>query len=328
MNRREIIAGLGSAAAWPLAVRAQQGERVRRIGVLVNLAADDPETLRRMAAFKQGLQELGWTDSRNVQIDLRSGLVDADRYRRYAAELVALDPDVLLANGALPVSWLQQVTRTRPIVFVNTTDPVGRGFVASLARPGGNATGFSLFEFSFSGKWLGLLKQIGPQITRVAVIRDTLNPSGMGQFAAIQTVASSSGVELTPIDVRNSDEIERDVGAFALGANGGLIVTSNALTSLHLNLIITLAARHKLPAVYPSRYHVTLGGLISYEPDIIDQYRRAAGYVDRILKGEKPADLPVQAPSKYELVLNLKTAKALGLTIPETLLATADEVIQ
>jgi putative ABC transport system substrate-binding protein len=325
IKRREFIAGLGSAAAWPVVAQAQQDTRMRRVGVLQNQAADDPTF---PVAFEQGLQELSWTVGRNIQIDYRFGASDPDLLRKYAAELVALAPDIIVAQGAVALQPLLQVTRVVPIVFVVVADPVGRGFIASLARPGGNATGFSLFEFSLSGKWLGLLKQIAPRVTRIAVIRDTLNPSGMGQFAAIQSAASSSGVELTPIGVRNSDEIERDVATFAHGPNGGLIVTANTLVTLHRELIITLAARHKLPAVYPFRSSVTGGGLISYGPDPVIQYRLAAGYVDRILRGEKPADLPVQAPTKYELVINLKTAKALGLTFPGTLLATADEVIQ
>ncbi len=328
MRRREFIAGMGSAAAWPLAVRAQQGDRVRRIGVFMNLAEDDPETLRRMAAFVQGLQELGWTDARNVQIDFRSGLADTDRYRRYAAELVALAPDVLLATGTSTLGPLQQVTRTLPIVFVQATDPVGGGYVASLARPGGNATGFAQFEYGLSGKWPELLKQIAPSITQVAVLRDPVQGSGTTQFAVVQALAPSLRMEVTPIDVRDVSEIERAVTAFARGSNGGLIVTTSVLAQAHRELIITLVARHRLPAVYPYRFFITGGGLISYGPDTIDPYRRAAGYVDRILKGEKPADLPVQAPTRYETVLNMKTAKALGLTIPETLLATADEVIQ
>jgi putative tryptophan/tyrosine transport system substrate-binding protein len=327
MRRRQFIAGIGSAAAWPVAAWAQQGERMRRIGVLLNFAEDDPEVPVRLAAFEQGLQELSWAVGRNIQIDYRFGAGDPDLFRKYAAELVTLVPDVILAEGSVALQPLLQVTRVVPIVFVATIDPVGRGFAASLSRPGGNTTGFSLFEFSLSGKWLGLLKQIAPRVTRVAVIRDPLNPTGMGQFAAIQSVASS-GVELTPVGVRNSDEIERDVTAFARGPNGGLIVTSNTLTALHRDLIITLAARHKLPAVYPFRYFATSGGLISYGPDVSIQFRLAAGYIDRILKGTKPADLPVQAPTKYETAINLKTAKTLGLTIPETLLATADEVIQ
>jgi putative tryptophan/tyrosine transport system substrate-binding protein len=327
IKRREFIAGLGGAAAWPMVARAQS-ERMRRIGVLMNAAAHDLNVPVYLAALEQGLQELSWTVGRNIQIDYRFGAGDPDLFRKYAAELVALAPNVILAQGAVALQPLLQVTRVVPIVFVVVADPVGRGFVASLARPGGNATGFSLFEFSLSGKWLGLLKQIAPRVTRIAVIRDTLNPSGMGQFAAIQSVASSSGVELTPIGVRNSDEIERDVAAFAQGPNGGLIVTANTLVTLHRDLIITLAARHKLPAVYPFRSSVTGGGLISYGPDQFIQWRLAPGYVDRIVRGEKPADLPVQAPTKYEMAINLKTAKALGLTIPETLLATADEVIQ
>jgi putative ABC transport system substrate-binding protein len=326
VKRRTFIVGLGSAAAWP--VLAQQPERMRRIGVLMNAAADDPNVPMYLAALEHGLQELSWTVGRNIQIDYRFGAGNPDLLRKYAAELVALAPDVILAQGAVALQPLLQVTRVVPIVFVVVADPVGRGFIASLARPGGNTTGFSLFEFSLSGKWLGLLKQIAPRVTRIAVIRDTLNPSGMGQFAAIQSVASSSGVELTPIGVRNSDEIERDVAAFANGLNGGLIVTANTLVTLHRDLIITLAARHKLPAVYPFRSSVAGGGLISYGPDQFIQWRLAPGYVDRILRGEKPADLPVQAPTKYEMAINLKTAKALGLTIPETLLATADEVIQ
>jgi putative tryptophan/tyrosine transport system substrate-binding protein len=316
-------------AAWPVVARAQQQpERVRRIGVFTNLAEDDPETLRRVTAFLQGLQELGWTDGRNVRIDYRSGLADTDRYRRYAAELVALAPDVLLATGTSTLGPLQQVTRTLPIVFVNAFDPVGGGYVASLARPGGNATGFMNFEYSISGKWLELLKQIAPSVTRVAVLRDPTLGSGTSQFAVIQAMASSFRMVVTPVDVRDVREIERAVSAFARGSNGGLIVTTSTLAQVHRELIITLAARHHVPAVYPYRFFITRGGLISYGPDTIDQYRLAAGYVDRIFKGEKPADLPVQAPSKYELGLNLKTAKALGLSIPETLLATADEVIQ
>jgi putative ABC transport system substrate-binding protein len=328
IGRREFIAGLGGAAAWPVVARAQQGDRVRRIGMFMNLAEDDPETLRRIAAFVQGLRELGWTDGRNVQIDFRSGLADTDRYRRYAAELVALAPDVLLATGTSTLGPLQQVTRTLPIVFVQATDPVGGGYVASLARPGGNVTGFAQFEYGLSGKWPELLKHIVPSITRVAVLRDPAQGSGTTQFAVVQALALSLRMEVTPVDVRDVGEIERAVTAFARGSNGGLIVTTSVLAQAHRDLIITLAARDRLPAVYPYRFFIASGGLISYGPDTIDPYRRAAGYVDRILKGEKPADLPVQTPTKYELVINLKTAKALGLTIPETLLATADEVIQ
>ena len=277
------------------------------------MAADDPEGQARIAAFLQGLQELGWTDGRNVRIDTRWGAGDADRNRRYAAELVALAPDVILASGGTVVGPLLQATRTVPIVFTQTPDPVGAGFVESLARPGGNATGFTLFEYGISGKWLELLKEIAPRVTRAAVLRDPAIPQGIGQLGAIQSVAPSFGVELSPVDVRDAGEIERAVTAFARGSNGGLIVTASGLAIVHRELIITLAARHKLPAVYSSRFFVTGGGLISYGPDSIDPHRRAAGYVDRILKGEKPADLPVQAPTKYELVINLKTAKALGL---------------
>jgi putative ABC transport system substrate-binding protein len=296
--------------------------------VLLAYAENDPYVPAVLAAFDQGLQEFRWTVSRNIQIDYRFGAANPDLLRKYAAELVALAPDVILAQGSVALQPLLEVTRVLPIVFVSVADPAGRGFVANLARPGGNATGFSLWEYSFSGKWLGLLKQIAPRVTRVAVIRDPLNPSEIGQFAAIQSVASSSEVELTAIDMRNSDQIERDVAAFARGPNGGLIVTNNALISLHRDLIINLASRHKLPAVYSSRFFATRGGLMSYGPDYSIQFRRAAGYIDRILRGDKPADLPVQAPTKYETVINMKTAKTLGLTIPETLLATADEVIQ
>jgi putative ABC transport system substrate-binding protein len=301
---------------------------MRRIGVLMNLAADDPVSQARLAAFLQGLQQLGWTDGRNVRIDTRWGAGEADRFRRYAAELVALAPDVVLASSSPVVGALQHVTRTVPIVFAGVADPVGAGFVASLARPGGNATGFAAFEYGVSVKWLELLKQIAPGVTRVAVLRDSAIASGIGQFAAIQAVAPSFGVELSPVDVHDAGEIERAVAAFARGSNGGLIVPASPRQAVHRDLIITLAARHLLPAVYPFRYMVTDGGLVSYGPDLTDQYRRAAGYVDRILKGEKPADLPVQAPTKYELAINLKTAKALGVAVPLTLLSTADEVIE
>jgi putative ABC transport system substrate-binding protein len=308
--------------------RAQQPERVRRIGVLMNLAVDDPETRQRMAAFVQTLQELGWTEGHNVRIDYRSGLGDADRYRRYAAELVALAPDIVLASGVAFAVPLLQVNRAVPIVFVQITDPIGAGLVASLARPGGNTTGFVSFEYSLSGKWPELLKRIAPSVTRVAVVRDPALGSGTTQFAVIQALAPSLRIEPNPVDVRDVGEMERALTAFARGSNSGLIVTSSTLTQVHRERIITLAARHRLPAVYPYRFYVASGGLISYGPDTIAPYRLAAGYVDRILKGEKPADLPVQVPTKFEMVLNLKTAKALGLAIPETLLATADEVIQ
>ena len=327
MKRREFITLLGGAAAWPLAARAQQGERVRRIGVLTAFTADDVESQARIAAFQLGLQKLGWTDGGNVRIDTRWAAGDVDLFRRYAAELFALAPDVILANGALALRPLQQASRTVPIVFVNVPDPVGAGFVASLARPGGNSTGFTSFEYSLASKWLELLKEIAPRVMRAAVVRDPSNPGGIGEFAAIQGAAASSGVELSPVDIRYAAEIERAVAAFAHQSNSGLIVTT-AGSAAHYSLIIALAARHLLPAVYPFRYHVTAGGLISYGPNIVDQYRRASGYVDRILKGEQPADLPVQAPTKYELVINLKTAKALGLEIPTTVLARADEVIE
>jgi putative ABC transport system substrate-binding protein len=328
MKRREFITLLGGAAAWPLAARAQQPDRVRRIGVLQAIDESDPEAQLRKAAFVRRLQELGWTDGRNVRIDYRSAAGDDDRARRYATELVALAPDVVLASGASIVSALQRSTRTVPIVFVNVIDPVGAGFVDSLSRPGGNATGFTNFEYGLSGKWLELLKEIAPGLTRVAILRDPASPVAGGQLGAIQVVAPSFGVEVSPIDVGDAPEIERGVTAFARSANGGLIVSGSGLAAAHRNLIITLAARHRLPTVYFQRFFVTSGGLISYGPDPIDPHRRAAGYVDRILKGEKPADLPVQAPTKYELVINLKTANALGLDVPPTLLARADEVIE
>ena len=329
IGRRQFIARLGGATvAWPLAARAQQPEQTRHIGALMNLTADDPESKRRVTAFVQELQQLGWTDGRNVQIDFRWGADDAERIRKYAAELVALAPDVILAAGAVTLAPLQQASHTVPIVFAGVTDPVGAGFVASLARPGGNATGFTLFEYGLSGKWLELLKQIAPRVTRVAVLRDSTLMASIGQFAAIQSVALSFGVELSPIDTRQPDEIERAVAAFAHGPNGGLIVVTGTSAIIHRDFIITQAARHRLPAVYPFRYYAAGGGLISYGPDAVDEYRRAAGYVDRILKGEKAADLPVQAPTKYELVVNLKTAKTLGLDVPATLLARADEVIE
>ena len=328
MNRRDMIALLGSTAMWPIAARAQQPARVRRIGVLMSLAADDPESLVRVTAFAQGLQELGWSVGRNVQVDYRWGAGDADRIRKYAAELVALAPDGIFASGGSTMGPLLQANHTAPIVFVQVSDPVGSGFVSSLARPGGNATGFTTFEYGMTAKWLELLKQIAPFVTRAAVLRDPGIATGSGQLGAIQAVAPSLGVEVTPVGARNAEEIERGVTAFASGKNGGLIVTSTVGTTVNRELITMLAAQHRLPAVYPLRYFVTGGGLISYGPNTIEQYRGAAGYVDRILKGEKPADLPVQAPSKYELFINLKTAKTLGLTVPNSLLATADEVIE
>jgi len=329
VRRREFITLIGGAAlGWPLAARAQQGERVRRIGVLMNFVADDPEGQARIAAFHQGLQEWGWTLGRNARIDVRWGAVDAENSRLYAAEVVALAPGVILASASAAMGAPQQTTRTVPIVFVSIIDPVGAGFVESLARPGGNATGFTLFEYSLSGKWLELLKEIAPGVTRAAVLRDPAVGSGTGQYAIIQAVAQSLGVELRPIDVRDPGEIERAIVTFARVPNGGLIIVGAPSVGFHRNLIITLAARHQLPAVYPFPYHVRTGGLIAYGPDLVSPYRRAAGYVDRILKGEKPADLPVQAPTKYDLVVNLKTAKALGLEIPSTVLARADEVIE
>jgi len=326
-NRREFITLLGGAAAWPLAARAQQGERMRRIGVLIGSAtdADDTDVRARLAAFEQGLQQLGWIDGRNVRIEYRRGAGDADRIHRFAAELVALAPDVILASGTSTAGVLQRATRTVPIVLVNVADPVGAGFVESLARPGGNITGFLNYEYGLASKWLELLKQIAPGVTRVAVMRDPGISAGTGQFGAI---APSFGVELTPVNVRDAGEIERAVAAFARSSNGGLIVTGSALTTFHRDLIVSLAARHRLPAVYPRRLFVTSGGLISYGADLVEPHRRAAGYVDRILRGDKPADLPVQAPTKYELVINLKTAKALGLDIPASVLARADEVIE
>jgi len=327
MNRREFITLLnGAAAAWALAARAQ--ERVRRIGVLMNLASDDPEGQDRVAAFMQGLQESGWAVGRNVRVDYRWGAGDTNLFRKYAAELVALAPDVILSASGSALPFLLEATRSIPIVFAQTADPVGSGFVASLAKPGGNATGFTQIDFGMTGKWLELLKQIAPNITRAAVIRDARDPAGLGQWGAIHAVAPSLGVEVSPVNAHDPNEMQRAVTAFARSPNGGLVVTASAPTAVHRETITALAAQHRLPAVYPFRYHITVGGLISYGPDPIDQYRRAAGYVDRILKGEKPADLPVQAPTKYELVINLKTAKALGLDIPTTVLARADEVIE
>jgi putative ABC transport system substrate-binding protein len=328
IGRREFVVALGGAAAsWPLAARAQQGDRVRRIGMLTSLAMDDPASQARLAALRQELQQFGWTDGRNVQIDYRWAAGDSDALRKHVGELVALAPDVIVANGSAATALLLQATRAVPIVFTDVPDPIGAGFVDGMARPGRNATGFMLFEYGMSGKWLELLKQIAPGVTHAAVLRDPSMTAGVGQFAAIQTVAPLLRVELRTIDVRDAAEIERTMSTFALGSNGGLVVTSSPSAARHRDLIIKLAARHRLPAVYSFRYYVTGGGLISYGPDPIDPFRRAAAYVDRILKGEKPADLPVQAPTKYELVINLKTAKALGLEVPATVLARADEVI-
>jgi putative tryptophan/tyrosine transport system substrate-binding protein len=328
MQRRGFIAFLGGATiAWPLAARAQQSEPMRRIGILVSSAEDD-EGKPRIAAFQDALQPFGWIAGRNVQIDIRWGGGDAQTIRKYAAELVALAPDIILANGSATVGPLLQATRSVPIVFAYVPDPVGAGFVDSLSRPGGNATGFTPFEYSTSGKWLELLKEIAPSVTRVAVIRDAAISTGLGQFVAIQAAAPSLGVEVSAVNVREPNEIERAVTAFAQTSNGGLIVTGSALAVIHRHLIVTLAARYKLPAVYFERFFVTSGGLISYGPGMLEQYRAAASYVDRILKGEKPADLPVQVSTKYDLVINLKTAKALGITVPPSLLARADEVIE
>jgi putative tryptophan/tyrosine transport system substrate-binding protein len=331
MLRRDFMTLIGGAAATvasPVAARAQQGERMRRIGVLQTLAADDPQTQANIAAFQQGLQKLGWSDGRNVRIDYREGMGNADNIRKNAAELVALAPDVIFAVGTANVGLLLQATRTVPIVFVFVADPVGAGFVDNLARPGGNATGFVQFEYGLSGKWLELLKEIAPRVTRAAVLRDPAITAGIGQWGAIQSAAPSLGLEVSPVNVRDAGEIERAVTAFAGSSNGSLIVTGSALAAIHRDLIITLAARHKLPAVYFERAFVAAGGLISYGADLLDQHRRAAAYVDRILKGEKPSDLPVQAPTKYGLAINLKTAKALGIEVPSSLLARADEVIE
>jgi len=329
MRRRDFIKAVaGSAAAWPLAARAQQADRVRRIGALMPTAADDAEGHARITEFVQVLRQLGWTDGHNVRMDTRWTAGDPNNVIKYAAELVAFAPDVILAGGTPIVGPLLRATRTVPIVFVHVIDPVGTGFVDSLARPGGNATGFTFFEYGTSGKWLELLKEIAPAVKRAAVIRDPDIGVGIGLWAAIQAMAPSVGVEVIPANVRDPAEIKRAVTAFAPSSNGGLIVTGSALAVVHRDLIVTLAARHKLPAVYFERFFVTGGGLISYGPDLYDQYRRAAGYVDRILRGAKPADLPVQEPIKYETVINMKTAKALGLDVPPTLLARADEVIE
>ena len=328
MRRREFITLIGSAAAWPLTARAQQVERVRHIGALMNAAENDPEQQARLAAFRQGLQQLGWTEGHNVRIDYRFAAGKRENHSKYAAELVALAPDVILTSGSASMPPLLQATRSVPIVFALVADPVGAGFVDSLARPGGNVTGFTALEYSFGGKWLELLKEIAPSVTRVAVIRDAADAAGIGLFSAVQSATSSVGLELSPVNVRDAGEMDRAIGAFARGSNGGLILTASSLAFVHRDTIVALAARHKLPAVYFARAFVTAGGLASYGTDTVDQYRRAAAYVDRILKGEKPADLPVQAPTKYELVINLKTAKAIGLTVPPSVLARADEVIE
>jgi ABC-type uncharacterized transport system substrate-binding protein len=328
MRRREFIAAVGGAAAWPMVARAQQGERVRRIGVLLGLAKDDREGQARIATLLQSLQQLGWTDGRNLRIDIRWAGGNPDDLRKFAAELVALAPDVTFATASFPTAALLQATHTVPIVFTNVPDPVGAGFVNSLAKPGGNATGFMQFEYGMSGKWLELLKEITPNVTRAAVLRDPAIAAGLGQYGAIQAVAPSLGIEVFPVNVRDASEIEHAVSAFAHDAKGGLIVTQSALAGIHRELIIRLAAHYKLPAVYSHRFYVSDGGLMSYAANPVDQDRRAAGYVDRILRGEKPADLPVQMPTKYDLVINLKTAKALGITVPPSLLARADGVIE
>lgn len=329
MRRREFITLLGSAAAvWALAARAQQPEAMRRIGILVSLGADDRQGQARHGAFVQRLRELGWTEGRNVRIETRWAAGNAADMRKYATELVAFAPDVILAAGGSTVVPLMQATNTIPIVFTGVSDPVGGGLVASLARPGGNVTGFTVFEYGMSAKWLELLKEVAPTVKRVAVLRDPNIPQGIGQFGAVQSLGPSLGVEVSPLNVRDAVEIERDITAFAHGSNGGLIVTGSGLAIVHRELIVTLAARYKLPAIYFERFFVAGGGLISYGPDLLDQYRRAAAYVDRILKGEKPADLPVEAPTKYETVINLNAAKALGLTVPPTLLSRADGVIE
>jgi putative tryptophan/tyrosine transport system substrate-binding protein len=330
MRRREFISLLGVAAVMrPLAAPAQQSDRVRRIGVLMASTTDDPEYQARIAAFQQGLQHLGWSDGRNVSIDQRWATTNPEDIRKHAAELAALTPDVILAGtGTVTVAPLLQATRSVPIVFALVIDPVGAGFVDSLARPGGNATGFTVFEYGMSGKWLELLKQLAPTVTRAAVLRDPTIASGIGQFAAVQAVAPSLGVDLSAVDVRDAGEIERAVTAFARSPNGGMIVTASALATRHRDLVISLAERLRLPAVYPYRRFVDDGGLASYGPDFVDQYRQAAGYVDRVLKGEKPAEMPVQAPTRYETIINLKTIKSLGLTVPAAVLARADEVVE
>ena len=329
MRRRDFIKGVaGSAVAWPLAARAQQPEQMRRIGILMNRAADDPEGQARVGTFRQALEQLGWSEGRNVRIDIRWGEDIVERERKYAAELVTLAPDVILAAGTLSVAALQHVTRSVPIVFAGVGDPVGAGFVESLARPGGNTTGFMVYEYGLGAKWLELLKQLAPNVTRVAVLRDPDNSASVGTFGAVQAAAQSLRVEVNPVSVRDADEIKRGIAAFARAPNGGLVVIPSGSVSRHRNLIVTLAFQYKLPAVYPFRYMTTGGGLMSYAPDWVAQYRPAADYVDRILKGEKPSNLPVQVPTKYQMVINLKTAKTLGFTVPQSLLASADEVIE
>ena len=328
MKRREFVMLLGGAAAWPLAARAQQDGRVRRLGIIAGAAAEESETKARIAAFLQELKHLGWDEGRNVRIELRAIAGNTGAARKYAAELVAFAPDVILAVGGSTIPSLLEATQTVPIVFTITSDPVGNGFVDSLARPGGNVTGFMTFDYGLSGKWLELLKEIAPNVTRAAVLRDPTLPAGIGQLAVMQVLARPLGLDVSAINIRDAREIERGVATFARFANGGLIVAASPFTVIHRDLIVALADRYKLPAVYWEPSAVTIGGLIAYGTDLIDQQRQAARYIDRILKGEKPADLPVQAPNKYELAINLKTAKALGLTVPPSLLARADEVIE
>ena len=328
MKRREFITLIGAAVAWPIATGAQQPEQVRRLGLLMNVAAKDRVGQARIAAFLQTLAQYGWSDGRNLRIDTRWTDGNPDQIRKHALELAALAPDVILAPGTAVIGPLLQATRAVPVVFVHVTDPVGGGFVDSLARPGGNATGFALHEYATSGKWLELIKQVAPSVTRVAVVRDPALASGAAQWGVIQAMAPSVGLDVVPVNMRATTEIERSIADFARGSNGGLIVTASTLAVVHRDLIITIAARYRLPSVYYERFFIDAGGLMSYGPDLIDQYRGAAGYVHRILKGEKPADLPVQAPTKYELVINLKTAKALGLEMPQSVLARADEVIE
>ena len=328
MKRREFVTLLGGAAAWPLAVRAQQRERIRLVCILEAISPDTPSAKERSAAFAEGLQQLGWTPGRNVRLEVRWGGGDGAATQKYAAELAAPAPDVIVAAGGASAEMVLKITHTIPVVFVIAPDPVGSGFVESLSKPGANATGFMMFEYNLCGKWLELLKEIAPTVTHAAVLRDHGNATGIGQFAVIQSVAPSVGIEVSPIDLRESSEIERAIARFAQKPNAGIILPASATGAANVNSIIAAAARYKLPAVYVQRAFVVAGGLISYGSNFPDQYRRAAGYVDRILKGEKPADLPVQAPTKYELVINLTTAKALGIEMPPTLLARADEVIE
>ena len=328
MKRRDFLASVGGAATFAFAAGAQQAERALRVGVLMNQTADVPNARARYSAFIDGLGQLGWADGRNVTLDVRWGAPNAERYRKDAIDLVAQKPNVILASSGATMPALAQATRTIPIVFLLMPDPVGSGFVESLARPGGNATGFTPFEFGIGGKWLELLKELAPTVSRAAVLRDPADPAGIGQFGALRTAAPTVGIEVHPIDVRDPAAIERGITAVASTGNGGIIVTGSTPASAHRKLIIDLAARHRLPAIYPYRFYAADGAFVVYGPDQIAQYREAASYIDRILRGEKPADLPVQAPTKYELIVNLKTAKALGLEVPLTVLARADSVIE